>query len=184
MGLLRTLFAKETRDLAFTGAGVLALLAGRRVTSLGLVARGLYGLERTWRKNHPEFEGSFGERWKLAEAFYEKTHQNETNRWLHIVGIPIIVGGTVGLYAFRPFRPAWFASAGAFTFGWVLNFIGHGIFEKSAPAFKDDPLSFVAGPVWDLKQIRNRFTGAYTGGSTTANADDIPRKRGVDVSVN
>jgi uncharacterized membrane protein YGL010W len=34
-----------------------------------------------------------------------------------------------------------------------LNFIGHGKYEKNAPAFADDPLSFIAGPVWDFQQI-------------------------------
>ena len=31
--------------------------------------------------------------------------------------------------------------------------MGHAAFEKNAPAFKDDPLSFLAGPVWDLQQF-------------------------------
>ena len=100
----------------------------------------------------------------MAIGFYEKTHQNPVNRWLHITGIPMIVGGTVGLLAFKPYRPAWGVSAGAFALGWGLNFIGHGFFEKAAPAFKDDPLSFVAGPVWDLMQLRSRMSGAAPSG--------------------
>ena len=57
---------------------------------------------------------------------------------------------------FNPFRPLWFISAGAFASGWVLNIIGHGMYEKNAPAFADDPLSFIAGPVWDFTQLRSK----------------------------
>ena len=48
---------------------------------------------------------------------------------------------------------AWGVAAGSFAFGWGLNIVGHQFFEKNAPAFKDDPLSFIAGPVWDLQQL-------------------------------
>jgi uncharacterized membrane protein YGL010W len=41
-----------------------------------------------------------------------------------------------------------------------LNIVGHACFERRAPAFSDDPLSFVAGPVWDLQQLSARFRGA------------------------
>ena len=34
---------------------------------------------------------------------------------------------------------------------WALNIIGHKAYEKKAPAFADDPLSFIAGPFWDAK---------------------------------
>jgi len=44
-------------------------------------------------------------------------------------------------------------SASAFVGGWVLNFIGHGRYEKNQPAFADDPLSFIAGPAWDFMQL-------------------------------
>lgn len=144
---------KKTRDLASTASGMLLVLGGRKGVGLGLFAKGLYGLEKHWQEqNH--FEGDLKERWERAIRFYEETHQHPVNRKLHIVGIPIILGGTAGLLLFRPYRPAWILSAGAFAFGWALNFIGHGLFEKNAPAFADDPLSFVAGPVWDWQQLK------------------------------
>jgi uncharacterized membrane protein YGL010W len=59
----------------------------------------------------------------------------------------------------------WLASWAAFNVGWTLNFIGHGVYEKNSPAFADDPLSFVAGPLWDLKQLR---------GEPTALASSLP----------
>ena len=146
----------KSRDLAMTAGGALLFMAGRKVLGLGLFGKGLYNLERRWRRDH-NFEGSFAQRWQQAETFYEETHQDDTNRILHIVGIPIIVAGTLGMVAFKPYRPLWAASLGGFTFGWVLNFVGHGVYEKKAPAFADDPLSFVAGPMWDLKQFRQGY---------------------------
>lgn len=133
--------------------GMVALFAGRRAMGLGLFAQGLSVLERGWRKAHPEFTGTFGERWKLAEQFYERTHQNRTNRVLHMVGIPFIVGGALGLLTLKPYRPAWGTAAGSFAVGWALNIAGHMFFEKNRPAFEEDPLSFFAGPAWDVRQL-------------------------------
>ena len=45
----------------------------------------------------------------------------------------------------------------------MLNFIGHGFFEKGAPAFSEDPLSFFAGPAWDFVRIKDRVVGAVKG---------------------
>lgn len=152
-GLLARLKDKKTRDLACVAGGMGALLFGQRLLGLGLFAHGFYGLEQRWREEH-DFEGSWEERWERAAAFYEATHQDPVNRVLHIVGIPLVAGGAAGLLMSRPLRPVWWASAGAFTFGWALNFVGHGLFEKKAPAFSEDPLSFLAGPVWDWQNLR------------------------------
>lgn len=150
---------KKRRDLACAGGGMAALLAGHKTLGLVLFAKGFAGLESAWRERH-EFEGTGAERWRHAVGFYEATHQNGVNRALHTVGIPMILGGAAGLLAFKPYRPLWLASASSFTFGWTLNFIGHGFFEKNAPAFADDPLSFVAGPVWDLTRLKEKLLGA------------------------
>jgi hypothetical protein len=146
---------KKTRDLVTAAGGMVLLLSGSKVVALGTFAKGLKGLEENWREVN-DFDGSLADRWRRAIEFYEETHQDPVNRKLHIVGIPIIVGGAAGLLLFPSWRPLWMLSAGAFTFGWVLNLIGHGVFEKNAPAFADDPLAFVAGPVWDLTQLRTR----------------------------
>ena len=151
---LSSMFTKKNRNVASAAGGMLALLTGQKIAGLAMFAKGLHGLEQEWRKDHPEFEGGFEARWDQAIAFYEHTHENDVNRKLHIIGIPMIVGGAAGLLVFAPYRnPLWWASAGSFTAGWVLNFIGHGAFEKKAPAFADDPLSFLAGPVWDFRQL-------------------------------
>lgn len=154
MGLLPSLVTSEKlRNVASTAAGMIGLLGGRKISGLTLFAKGIRGLEKQWREDHPEFKGGLEERWQRALDFYEKTHKNPVNRKLHMIGIPMIVGGAAGLLIFNPYRPLWFVSASSFATGWVLNFIGHGLFEKNAPAFADDPLSFIAGPVWDVQQL-------------------------------
>ena len=147
------LVPRDKRDVAAAAAGMAALLGGKKLIALALFGTGFVGLERKWRENHPDFQGGFAERWAEALRFYGETHKEPTNRKLHIIGIPFIVAGTFGLFLFRPYRPLWGVSAASFVGGWVLNFIGHGKYEKNAPAFADDPLSFIAGPVWDLREI-------------------------------
>jgi len=142
---------QKARDTATTAGGMVALLAGRKLTAIGLFAKGVYGLEQGWREAHPEFKGDLKERWDLAIENYEATHADEKNRILHQIGIPMIAGGAVGLLLFSTYRPAWFLAATTFTAGWALNIVGH-YKEGNKPAFADDPLSFLAGPVWDVQQ--------------------------------
>ncbi len=144
---------KSESGMWLTVGGMLGLVVGRKLEGLTMVAKGLSQIEAAWRANHPEFQGGFKERWNEAARFYAATHVHKTNRVLHMVGIPMIAGGALGLILFKPFRPFWFASASTFLGGWVLNIAGHSVFEKNKPAFADDPLSFVVGPVWDVQQF-------------------------------
>jgi hypothetical protein len=162
--------------------GMTALLFGQKKAALGMFARGAQKLEAHWRAAHPDFRGSLRDRWNQSVKFYEATHQNQVNRYLHITGIPMIVAGAAGLFACKPWRPAWFASAGAFTTGWVLNIVGHAAFEKKAPAFRDDPLSFIAGPVWDLQQLFGRKHDAQQA-SREVEEERAPQRPAYDVSA-
>lgn len=159
--LPKTQKGSKTRDMALLVGGTGALVTGQRGPAIALFVEAMRGLEERWRAEHPEFSGGLRERWRLAAQAYDESHQDPTNRALHIVGIPMIAAGTAGLLLARPVSPItapiWWGSLGVFTTGWALNFVGHGWFEKNAPAFADDPLSFVVGPVWDLKQIAKRF---------------------------
>jgi uncharacterized membrane protein YGL010W len=141
--------------LAVSGMGALCL--GFKRSALTLFGAGLRTLEVDWRERHPEFRGGATERWQAALDFYRETHQNPTNRKLHIIGIPLIVGGAAGLFAARPLSPVsggvWLGSLAAFGVGWALNIVGHAVHEGRAPAFSEDGLSFLAGPVWDLQQL-------------------------------
>lgn len=133
--------------------GMATLLTGQKLPALSLFGRGLSLLEQGWRARHPDFQGGIGERVKMSLDFYESTHRDQKNRVLHIVGIPMIVGGAVGLLASPSFTPPWWGSAGLFTVGWALNIGGHAVYEKNKPAFADDPLAFITGPIWDTKQL-------------------------------
>jgi hypothetical protein len=141
------------KDVLLTGGGMAMLLTGNKVSALGMFAKGFLGLERRWREANPQVPDTIGARWEAAIRNYDSTHQHPTNRLLHKIGIPMIVAGTAGLLVHRRFRPTWALSAWSFSVGWALNFAGHGLFEKNAPAFAADPLSFVAGPMWDLQQV-------------------------------
>ncbi|MBI5495599.1 MAG: DUF962 domain-containing protein [Deltaproteobacteria bacterium] len=147
---------KRSRNLAFAVTGMGAVLTGQKVVGLGLFGKGVKGLEECWREAHPEFQGGLVERWELAVEHYDATHRDPTNRKFHTVGIPVILAGTAGLLVFPAYRPLWALSATAFVSGWALNIAGHVLHEGNAPAFADDPLSLVAGPVWELTQLRKR----------------------------
>jgi hypothetical protein len=151
-------------------AGMGAVLAGRKIIGAALFARGLSLIERHWRKEHPEFRGGLRERWDLASQFYARTHTNPVNRWLHIAGIPLIAGGGLGLLIAKPYRTAWAISAGAFGVGWGLNLAGHFLFEHNRPAFEQDPLSFIAGPIWDAQQVFAKKSRATATASSMAGA--------------
>jgi hypothetical protein len=141
------------RDLLATGGGMALLLAGRKIAALSMFSKGVIGLEKRWRAKHPEVAPGLQARWNHAAQFYSATHQHDTNRMLHRWGIPLIVGGAVVLLVAKPYRAFWAVGAAGFTAGWAMNFVGHA-YEGKKPAFADDPLSFIAGPVWDLQQAR------------------------------
>ncbi len=151
--LIQMLPTPESRAVGMTSGGMLALMAGQKMLGIGMFARGVAELERQWRDRHPEFDGTLQHRWHLAARNYERTHADPTNRLLHLLGTPMILGGAVGLLLSRPMRPLWLVSVSGFTLGWSLNLVGHAMFEKNTPAFADDPLSFLVGPVWDAQQL-------------------------------
>lgn len=167
--------ANSKLGTALAVGGMAMLLTGRKKTALTLFAKGFAELEKQWRENHPEFQGDFGDRWSEATKFYEATHAEKTNRVLHMVGIPMIVGGAVGLLAARPMRPVWMVAAGSFAAGWALNIVGHAVYEKNAPAFADDPLSFIAGPAWDLQQMLGKR--GSKGGDVAPSPEPSPETR-------
>lgn len=133
--------------------GMVLLFVGYKWVGLAFFLLGNLMLERCWRLLRPQFSGGFQARWKAALDFYDATHSNRINRLLHIWGIPLILGAAIGLFVLPVHQTPWLWAAGTFAFGWALNIWGHAFHEKNAPAFADDPLSFIAGPAWDLKQL-------------------------------
>ncbi len=156
--LTRALKDEKSRDLALVAGGMLGIMTGAKATPLAMFAVGARGLEKHWRRAHPDFDGDLRERWQRAIDFYDETHNDPTNRVLHTVGIPMIAGGFLGMLAAPRWTAPWWLANGSWTAGWILNFIGHGVFEKGAPAFADDPLSFIAGPVWDFIRLKDKVS--------------------------
>ena len=150
------------KDLGLAALGMGALLFGAGPLAIIPFGLGLRGMERKYRAKH-DFEGTFAQRWARSVKFYEGTHQNSTNRVLHAIGMPFIVAGAAGLLVSSPLNPlSWpiyAASFASFAGGWAFNLAGHKFFEKNAPAFADDPLSFVAGPMWEIDLIRKKVAG-------------------------
>ena len=48
-----------------------------------------------------------------------------------------------------PLFPLW----AIFIFGWVLQFIGHGVYEKRQPAFLRNLAHLLVGPLWILNDV-------------------------------
>lgn len=151
---------ERKRDLTFTATGMGALVLGFGPLATIPFGLGVRGLEKQWREKHA-FTGKFEERWARSVKFYEGTHKNPVNRALHVAGTPFILLGTAGLAVSSPLNPlSWpiyAPSAASFLGGWAMNLVGHAVFEKNQPAFADDPLGFVAGPMWELDLFRKRF---------------------------
>lgn len=133
--------------------GMALVLLGHRSKGLAMFGHGFYNLEQEYRKANPALEPGLKARWQASVDYYEETHQHETNRSLHRIGIPMILGGAAGLLSLKPYSRPWFVTAFLFAVGWATNIVGHGVYEKNRPAFTDDPLSFIAGPVWDWRQM-------------------------------
>ncbi|MEZ6187807.1 MAG: DUF962 domain-containing protein [Planctomycetota bacterium] len=178
MSVLDRIASKKRRNVAYVAGGMTGLLAGSKLGALALFGKGLWGLEQVWREDRG-FCGTWSERWQEAAGFYQRTHQNPINRALHIAGIPLIAGGAAGMLAFPRFRPLWALSASSYSAGWVLNLVGHAVFEKNAPAFADDPLSFFVGPVWDLQQL----SGRQTPSAVTSSTETVTHAAGVPVQT-
>ncbi len=152
----------KKRDTTLMLGGMGSLVFGTGPLAYAAFAFGARGAERTYRAKH-DFDGTFSERWARAITFYEGTHQDSKNRAMHLVGMPFIVAGTAGLTVSSPFNPlswpVYGPSLASFVGGWALNISGHLAFEKNNPAFAEDPLSFIAGPVWELDILRKQLSG-------------------------
>ena len=44
------------------------------------------------------------------------------------------------------------AAAAAFVLGWVLQFVGHRVFEGRSPAFLSNLIHILVGPAWLLRK--------------------------------
>lgn len=90
---------------------------------------------------------------------YDYEHRHPLNKFLHGVGIPVILAGIV-LAAFTYWR--W--GLGLFVAGWILLFLGHRI-EGNRPAFFKGPVYFLVGPLWVYRELKDWFRERSRAGS-------------------
>jgi uncharacterized membrane protein YGL010W len=84
----------------------------------------------------------------MSENFlenYKAKHKHPLNKLCHSVGIPMIV---VSLPVFL-FNWRW--ALILFVGGWILQFVGHAI-EGNQPAFFQNPVYLLVGPLWLLRR--------------------------------
>ena len=88
-------------------------------------------------------------------AQYSLSHQHAVNRWLHTVGIPMIVVSLVTGVASLAFPRLRLPAIGLFLTGWALQFIGHA-FEGKPPEFFHDWRFLFVGLRWWIAKVRGR----------------------------
>jgi uncharacterized membrane protein YGL010W len=50
----------------------------------------------------------------------------------------------------------WTVSLGIFVLGWILQFVGHSVYEKRSPAFFKNLTHLLVGPLWILAKATRR----------------------------
>jgi uncharacterized membrane protein YGL010W len=73
---------------------------------------------------------------------YQASHSKTGTKITHMFGIPIIVASLPII----PINPL--LGGSMFASGWVLQFIGHYVFEKNDPQFFGDPMNLLIGVLW------------------------------------
>ena len=128
---------------------------------------------------------------------YQDHHRTAGNRTCHMIGIPLIMIGLLGLLAIPighagswPIEVSllvvvaagavdiwldvklgvlmlvaalviylgartlvWQLCVALFIAGWVLQFVGHGAYERQAPAFYKNAVHLIVGPLWVLNHL-------------------------------
>jgi uncharacterized membrane protein YGL010W len=71
--------------------------------------------------------------------------------WL---AVGMLAFSAVSLYVGRSLP--WTVSLGVFVFGWILQFVGHSVYEKRSPAFLKNFVHLLVGPLWILAKAMRR----------------------------
>lgn len=68
-------------------------------------------------------------------------------------GLGLAMGAVIGVMAWLSLQlPVWAAPA-AFVLGAIFQAVGHAVYEKKSPAFSDNLIHVLVGPMWVLKEV-------------------------------
>lgn len=70
------------------------------------------------------------------------------------LALGMLAFSAVSLYVGRSLP--WTVSLGVFVFGWILQFVGHSVYEKRSPAFLKNVVHLLVGPLWILAKAMRR----------------------------
>ena len=86
---------------------------------------------------------------------YAESHQHPVNRWLHTIGIPMIVLSLVTAGASLVWPALWRPALGLFVVGWLVQFAGHAV-EGKPPEFLKDWRFLLVGLRWWLAKVAGK----------------------------
>jgi uncharacterized membrane protein YGL010W len=86
---------------------------------------------------------------------YAESHQHPVNRWLHTLGIPMIVVSLVLAAAALIWPGLWLAAGALFAAGWAFQFVGHAV-EGKPPEFFKDWRFLLVGLRWWLAKLQGK----------------------------
>ena len=96
--------------------------------------------------------------WPELLVLYREAHRHPGTRLTHMFGIPLIVLALPMLLVNLSLALA------MFVLGWVLQFIGHYVFEKNDPQFFGDPRNLLVGVLWSAIEWGEIVVGRRRGG--------------------
>jgi uncharacterized membrane protein YGL010W len=80
--------------------------------------------------------------WRQLFVMYRAAHTKPGTRITHMIGIPLIVLSVPALLV----KPA--VALTMFVTGWMLQLVGHYVFERNDPQFFGDKRNLLVGVVW------------------------------------
>ena len=154
---IESMASPEQRPAYFTAGAAGALVLGRKAMAFGLMAQAARDYEAALLADDPERSGKLRDRLESALERYQARHTHPATRIVHVVSLPLLAGGAVGMLASRPLFPLWNVAVGAFGVGCAMNLGTQVILEDAPLLVGGDPLALTVGPIWDLFHLGQVF---------------------------